>query len=99
MMKDLQSKIQWFKRVEYPVLKAWEAFRRHRTLIYVSHTYAVSVCPSLHQIVQAKEFYSCKESCTWYQVFEQLQCAACIQEQLSLKPQSYLSNWTFDPSV
>lgn len=35
--------------------------------------------------IQAKEFYSCKESCTWYQAFEQLQCATCTQEQLSLK--------------
>lgn len=39
---------------------------------------------------QAKELYSCKESCTWCWALEQLQCVTCTQEQLPLKPWSKL---------
>lgn len=79
------------QRVEYPVLRAQEAFKKkHCTFIHASHTYSISVSPSLHQIVQAKELYSCKERCTWYRAFKQLQCVTCTWEQLSLKPQRKL---------
>lgn len=55
--------IQSFKIVEYPALRACEAFKEHCPLIHASYTCHFSMFCVLEE-EQAKELYSCKESCT-----------------------------------
>lgn len=83
------AEIQCLNIVEYSVLRACEAFKEHCTLIYAPHTCHFSMFFLWHT-EQAKELYSCKESCTWCWALEQLQCVTCTQEQLPLKPRSKL---------
>lgn len=101
--KRFAVKIQCFKRVEYPVLRAWEAFKKnpkHCTLIHASRTYAIWVCPSLHSEYRPRSFTVVKQAAPGTKLLSSCSVSLAHRSSCHLSHGgSYLLNWTFDPSV